>query len=878
MRMPCTPSGIALARAALSFDGGDDYVSIRRALIPGSGEFTVSVAFQATSLDGFREILSQEGGAGGTSFYLGRGHAGYIRAGDGWENTGVPFPADGQWHVLTLVRTATDTVLYLDGKEVKRRGGPIGHPVGTEFRIGRQFGVHGEYFGGRIAQLQVWNRARRPEEIAREMGEASTGQDSGLVAYLPLTTETGAEVVEVVTGTRSPLLGPTWESLLGVGEQRIAAAQQELRQLEALEQRYADELVAHQTGLTHGRSLELVSAVTGAPIWVTTTEAVATFTRRVMVEPPPAGCQTTRWMCLVPGAADMRPVRYGDVVTLWNADLQVNANLNARQIDRGIEAKPEPLGANLDGWRQFRLIHPSEPTRNSIIRSNDPVALECCFNPSDPARFIRPVKKGDRWWLERWEWTLPETHTFHLRLLEDIPSATIENNRRRLTSTSVIRLFSPANNQPVWVSLPALSFLGERAVVDPFTAGGLGERWRVLKEGAPAEAPLSYGDVIALRNLDPRVHANLNCRQSDRGVQATGQHVDAWRKFRLVHPDNPDSTAALYEGDAVVLECQFNPDDPVRILTLQRQDGHVWLHREGRDRPRSDQIFRLQLLEARSDRVEAQRMLEVCRAQVKQQALLIRSLAEQSAEQRKRGSLELTATSQGITIQPPAPGGDQSQAREKRFARLNPPMTLTLEARVYMREPWGEWTCIVGKGRRWDARDYHLMVRRNGVGHLMLHEAGTGNELLLETQPGVIQWERWHHIACVVDLARMRARLLVDGKECASRPVARTMATASGGLPCRWRGLLSSADAPLVFGCSPVDENPSLRLNGYLDEVRIWNIARSEQAIGDDLYRYMTGEEPGLAGCWRFGDVDNDRVRDRTVNGNHALIRNRSTP
>ena len=44
-------------------------------------------------------------------------------------NTGVAFPSDLQWHHYAVVRTSTNTFLYIDGALVATKGGAIPSPV-----------------------------------------------------------------------------------------------------------------------------------------------------------------------------------------------------------------------------------------------------------------------------------------------------------------------------------------------------------------------------------------------------------------------------------------------------------------------------------------------------------------------------------------------------------------------------------------------------------------------------------------------------------------------------------------------------------------------------------------------------------------------------
>src|SRR4030042_1801962 len=98
---------------AIYLDGIDDYVQVNASIIPTSGNFTVSVwAKHNSAQTGYREILSQTTERGGTYFYIGRHDGGWIRVGDDWQDTRVPWPIDNQWHNYTVVKTRTYTQLY----------------------------------------------------------------------------------------------------------------------------------------------------------------------------------------------------------------------------------------------------------------------------------------------------------------------------------------------------------------------------------------------------------------------------------------------------------------------------------------------------------------------------------------------------------------------------------------------------------------------------------------------------------------------------------------------------------------------------------------------------------------------------------------------
>ncbi|GDY22561.1 hypothetical protein LBMAG56_39080 [Verrucomicrobiota bacterium] len=59
---------------------------------------------------------------------------------------------------------------------------------------------------------------------------------------------------------------------------------------------------------------------------------------------------------------------------------------------------------------------------------------------------------------------------------------------------------------------------------------------------------------------------------------------------------------------------------------------------------------------------------------------------------------------------------------------------------------------------------------------------------------------------------------------------------------------------------------------GHLDDIRIWQTARTETDVRADAYRYLTGREPGLRGAWSCNEADGKLLRDLSPFRNHARL------
>ena len=60
--------------------------------------------------------------------------------------------------------------------------------------------------------------------------------------------------------------------------------------------------------------------------------------------------------------------------------------------------------------------------------------------------------------------------------------------------------------------------------------------------------------------------------------------------------------------------------------------------------------------------------------------------------------------------------------------------------------------------------------------------------------------------------------------------------------------------------------------NGLIDEVRIWNIARTQAQIQADMNQYLSGNESGLVGYWQFNEGSGQTIFDSTSNHNNGRL------
>ena len=150
-------------------------------------------------------------------------------------------------------------------------------------------------------------------------------------------------------------------------------------------------------------------------------------------------------------------------------------------------------------------------------------------------------------------------------------------------------------------------------------------------------------------------------------------------------------------------------------------------------------------------------------------------------------------------------------------------------------------------------RSYILYLRENGKIQIASSPNGRGQRSFY-TPSDTIQLNKWYHIAGVIDAKRDVMRLYINGVE-----VGRT----------DFKGQESfyKSRKPLRIGWTHEEERPTQSpFVGLIDEVRIWNVARTEAEIRSDMNSQLKGNESGLVAYWKFDEATDGIVRDASPN------------
>ena len=158
------------------------------------------------------------------------------------------------------------------------------------------------------------------------------------------------------------------------------------------------------------------------------------------------------------------------------------------------------------------------------------------------------------------------------------------------------------------------------------------------------------------------------------------------------------------------------------------------------------------------------------------------------------------------------------------------------------------WQAIVTKG---DAA--WRLHRYNTSDNISFGTGGLSNTDLQGTTN--VNDGQWHHVACVFDGSTKI--LYVDGKLDASIAVTGTIAT---------------SNAAVYFGEN--SEATSRHFNGSIDEVRIWDDARTQAEIQANMHRELAGSEANLVAYYQMSDGSGTSLTDNTSNGHTGTLNN----
>ena len=179
---------------------------------------------------------------------------------------------------------------------------------------------------------------------------------------------------------------------------------------------------------------------------------------------------------------------------------------------------------------------------------------------------------------------------------------------------------------------------------------------------------------------------------------------------------------------------------------------------------------------------------------------------------------------------------------------------LTVSAWIKTTQLNSDQAAIINKYLSGSLNGYQLFLRNGNVrawyfqgpvsgGFRGIYDGGDG------LNGGFVADGEWHHLAFVVDASG--GRLYVDGVSKATMPW-----TGAPGAPTTLQ--------PVTWGAYPGHPSGGF-YNGLLDEVRIWNVVRSQTDIQAGTLHGLMGTEPGLVACWKLNEGGGDTATNTAV-------------
>ncbi len=187
-----------------------------------------------------------------------------------------------------------------------------------------------------------------------------------------------------------------------------------------------------------------------------------------------------------------------------------------------------------------------------------------------------------------------------------------------------------------------------------------------------------------------------------------------------------------------------------------------------------------------------------------------------------------------------------------------PTSAITLECwvKVHTYDIWHSMVAFIQDNGSFE-RGWDLETRDNNKFAFTIKTLGSSSLTYMETT-SQFEEEVWYHVAGTYD--------------------GNTMKIYVNGVLEREDGISQSGDIDYVDSWLNVgmyrDDNEFFNLDGTIDEVRIWDYARTEDEIRMDMCQKLEGTETGLYAYWRFDRISGEEVRDYGPNDLTGVIQN----
>lgn len=178
---------------ALSFDGQNDFVIIPvKPAMNVTSNLTIEAWIKPAKSTGVQDVVSKSAAAASNSYIFPRTINGWTTIefllninGAGWRTLRIPYGADklNAWHHVAATYDGYTMRIYIDGVQSGSLNFSGTITVNNNpLALGNQAGL-GEYYGGAVDEVRIFNRALSGCEISSSMFCELSGNENGLIAY-----------------------------------------------------------------------------------------------------------------------------------------------------------------------------------------------------------------------------------------------------------------------------------------------------------------------------------------------------------------------------------------------------------------------------------------------------------------------------------------------------------------------------------------------------------------------------------------------------------------------------------------------------------------------------------------------------------------------
>lgn len=185
----CTAPIGNLGHTVMKFDGKNDYVDCGNGINLAKSSFTIEFWAKRNALGAWNVVIGQGQKVSNQALHIGfQPDNKFTFAFYGNDLDTAIAIADFQWHhwVCSYNAKTNERIIYLDGNVTTKNIASADYQGTGNLSIGRFLANDPRSFSGQLSEVRIWNKVLTPEEIKATMHQNLTGQETGLLGYLPL--------------------------------------------------------------------------------------------------------------------------------------------------------------------------------------------------------------------------------------------------------------------------------------------------------------------------------------------------------------------------------------------------------------------------------------------------------------------------------------------------------------------------------------------------------------------------------------------------------------------------------------------------------------------------------------------------------------------